>query len=163
MDWSNLINQIINLISGSTPTDPSFDGTQLTLQRKSHDQFCTQSDFSINGIFTCYTIELPKEHENQANIRIPAGTYPVSLYQGSRWPFKTPLLDTSAIGRNFIEFHPSNFAIRPSDLKVFLEGCIAPGLTKGQDYENSSLDAFKLVMSKIDWTKKVQITIIDED
>jgi|SRR6185437_148368 len=165
MSWQDILNQVISFASNKVPSPapepaaPSFNGTQLSLLRKKTDQWCTQGQLSINGSFVCFTIELPKVHENGANICIPVGTYSVSLYQGSRWPFKTPLLDTSSVGRSYIEIHPSNYAIRPSDGKVFLEGCIAPGLSEGQDFDNSSKDAWDLMMSKIDWTKPVQITI----
>ena len=165
MSWQDILNQVISFATNKVPAPapepaaPSFNGTQLSLLRKKTDQWCTQGQLSINGSFVCFTIELPKVHENGANICIPVGTYSVSLYQGSRWPFKTPLLDTSSVGRSYIEIHPSNYAIRPSDGKVFLEGCIAPGLSEGQDYDNSSKDAWNLMMSKIDWTKPVQITI----
>ena len=169
MNFQDILNMLLGFFSQHTPTPdpiqtpvvPSFDGTQMSLLRHKTDQWCTQGSLSINGVFVCYTIELPKEHENGTNTCIESGTYSVSLYQGTRWPFKTPLLDTSAIGRSFIEIHPSNYAIRPSDSKVFLEGCIAPGLSEGQDYDNSSKDAWNLMMSKIDWTKPVQITITE--
>jgi len=164
MDWSNIIGQvtdIFNSFSQKTSSAPAFNGTELELVRKSTDAFCTQGELSINGQFVCYTIELPKVHENQANICIPCGTYSISLYQGTRWPFKTPLLDTASVGRTFVEIHPSNYAIRPSDLKVFLEGCIAPGLSQGQDFDNSSKDAWDLVMSKIDWSRPVRIVITE--
>ncbi len=171
MSWLDILNQIISAVSKqsapvvpapSVPAEPQFDGTDMQVVRKSTDEWCTMGEMSINGEFVCYTIELPKVHEHEANICIPAGTYSVSLYQGSRWPFKTPLLDTSAVGRSYIEIHPSNYAIRPSDGKVFLEGCIAPGMSEGQDYENSSKDAWNLMMSKINWDKPVRITISEE-
>jgi hypothetical protein len=166
MNWQDILNKIISFASNRTPivpapVVPSFNGTQLSLVRKETDQWCTQGELSVNGSFVCFSIELPKVHENGANICIPVGTYSMSLYQGSRWSFKTPLLDTSAVGRSYVEIHPSNYAIRPSDGKVFLEGCIAPGLSQGQDFDNSSKDAWDLLMSKIDWTKPVQITITE--
>jgi hypothetical protein len=162
MNWIDIFKQAAGFFTPSAPVIPSFDGTQLSLVRKATDTWCTQGELSINGSFVCYTIELPKVEHNGSNVCIQPGTYSVSLYQGSRWPFKTPLLATSAIGRTFIEIHPSNYAIRPSDGQVFLEGCIAPGLSQGQDFDNSSKDAWDLMMSKIDWTKPVQIIITEE-
>lgn len=166
MNWADVVNKIISYVSTQSSVVPtpgsSFNGTHLSLVRKTTDQWCTQGELSINGVFVCFTIELPKVEHAGSNVCIPCGTYSMSLYQGSRWPFKTPLLDTASVGRTFIEVHPSNYAIRPSDGKVFLEGCIAPGLSQGQDFDNSSKDAWDLMMSKIDFTKPVQITITEE-
>ena len=173
MNWLDIVNKIIAFVSKrkevvpfSAPKPvivlPAFDGTQLSLIRKTTSQWSTMGELSINGVFECFTIELPKTHEHGANTCIVPGTYSMSLYQGSKHDFKVPLLNTDTIGRSFIEIHPSNFAIRPSDGRIFLEGCIAPGTSQGQDFVNSSKVAFDLIMSKIDWTKPVQIIISEQ-
>jgi len=169
MDWLSLINKVLELfktkkVESKLPNVPvvlSYYGTTLKLVRKTDNEWCTQGELTINDVFICFTIELPKISNNGAKVRVAAGTYTMSMYQGSKWPYKVPLLDTTSIGRTYIEIHPSNFAIRPSDGKVFLEGCIAPGLTQGEDYVNSSKLALDLILTKIDWTKPVRIIIFD--
>jgi hypothetical protein len=165
MNVENIIQQILNIFyssgnmsSSPVPTKPSFDGTQLTLVRDTFLDVCTLGVLTIDN-WSCQMIELPKVSYKGSNICIPCGTYKISKYKSPEWGFEVPLLDTSSIGRTFIEIHKSNWAIRPSDNHVFLKGCLATGLTRGENYVNSSGDAWDQMMEHIDWNKEVRIII----
>lgn len=133
--------------------------TELTLKRLWDNQWCTIGSLSFPG-FQCSTIELPKQPYNGSNVRIPQGKYSIRLYDSPRWKKQVPLL-IGIKGRSYIEIHPSNYAIRPSDGHCMLEGCIAPGSNASSVSVDHSTDTFNSLMRLIDWTGEVWITIKD--
>lgn len=163
MDWGNIINQILSFVSSSpadipTPVQPSFDGTELKLDRGSSSELSTPGSLSINGTWECYTIELPRVSYQGSHVCIPAGIYVVTKYFSPDHGFEVPLLQ-DVPNRTSIEIHPSNWAINPDTKKVYLLGCIAPGTAKDPDVVYNSKVAFAAVMGKIDWTKAVRIIV----
>ena len=164
MDWSNIINQIISVISPSAPATPvasSFDGTQLALVRDVYTEFSTMGELSINGNWECFTIECPKESYEGSHVCIPCGTFEIELVDSPKHGPNTPQLK-DVPGRTFIQVHSSNYSIDPSTKKVYLLGCIAPGNLKESNVVYNSKVAMAAIMQKIDWTKKVQITISEQ-
>jgi hypothetical protein len=165
MDWSNIINQIISVVSpGNTPTpvnapvEPSFEGTQLDLARDTFTEFSTAGQLSINGSWECFTIECPKESYEGSHVCIPCGTYLVELVDSPKHGPNTPQLK-DVPGRTYIQMHSSNYAIDPVSKKVYLLGCIAPGTQKDSNVVYNSKIAMAAIMQKVDWTKPVRITI----
>lgn len=86
------------------------------------------------------------------------------LYNSPRWGKDVPLL-IGVPGREYIEIHPSNYAIRPSDGKCLLEGCIALGHNPTSVSVDDSTATFNEFMSKISpklWDEgEVWLTIKD--
>lgn len=163
-DILNLILSFFNKRNVPTPSpiEPTFDGTDLKLVRKISDELSTEGEMYINGNFFCYTIELPKVSAYGSNVCIPTGAYPIQKYLSPHWGFDVPLLQ-NVLGRSEIEIHPSNYSIDPKTHHCYLLGCIALGNSEDTDVAYNSKDTFNKFMAAIDWTKKVQITIIDEE
>jgi hypothetical protein len=133
--------------------------TEIMLKRLFDNQWCTIGSLSLPG-FMCSTIELPKSSSNGSAIRIPAGRYSMRLFMSPRWGKEVPLL-VGVPGRSLIEIHPSNYAIRPSDGRCLLEGCIAPGTNPSSVSVDDSTHTWNDLMKHIDWTGEVWITIQD--
>jgi len=102
------------------------------------------SDHSTGGVltcgdWTCYTLELP--WMSGANLHgqsaILEGRYKISIYYSPRLESDVLLLH-DVPGRLMIEIHPAN---KPSELL----GCIAVGMTRGDDEVLSSRAAFTLL------------------
>ncbi len=136
---------------------------EIELQRYRDNQWCTIGALVCPG-FICSTIELPKNAYSGSKVRIPAGRYALRLYNSPRWGKEVPLL-VGVPERSFIEIHPSNYAIRPSDGHCMLEGCIAPGYNPSSVSVDDSTKAWNELMAKISpevWqTGEVWITIKD--
>lgn len=145
--------------SDTLVAEPSFDGIQLILVRDTFLDVCTLGVLTISD-WSCQIIELPKVSYKGSSICIPCGTYKITKYKSPEWGFEVPLLEVP--GHTFIEIHKSNWAIRPSDGHVFLKGCLATGLSRGENYVNSSGDAWDQMMVHIDWFKEVRITISEK-
>lgn len=164
MNLTDIVNLILNIFksaskkSSASVVEPSFDGTHLMLARDTFLDVCTLGVLTI-GDWSCQMIELPKASYNGSNVLIPTGTFELELYD-SPTHGKVPQLK-EVPNRTYIQIHKSNWAIRPSDNKVFLLGCLAPGLSRGENYVNSSEAAWNQMMAHIDWSKKVQITITE--
>lgn len=109
----------------------------------------TNGALFFQGIFVCFTIELPWK-ENARNIScIPDGRYELKLWYTNR--FKHHLLVKDVPGRSGILIHPANDALKE------LEGCIAPvmhltGIGTGL-YSRKALD--KLLML-VEYARKSQ-------
>lgn len=99
---------------------------EIEIQRLRENIYCTIGALTCPG-FTCSVIELPSVPYNGSHVRIPAGRYSVRPYNSPKHGPNTPLL-VGVPGRSEIELHASNYAIRPSDGKQLLLGCIAPGV-----------------------------------
>lgn len=134
---------------------------EIELKRLFNNKWCTIGALSMPG-FVCSTIELPPDGDNP--VRIPCGRYAMRLYNSPRWGKDVPLLQNIP-DRTLIEIHPSNYAIRPSDGKALLEGCIAPGYNPSSVSVDDSTRAWNEFMGHIDpklWTEgEIWITIRD--
>lgn len=167
MNLQDILNYILSFFNSvGTPSlvpssvEPKFDGTQLDLVRNTYSQFSTQGNFSINSSWECFTIECPKESYEGSHVCIPCGTYEVELVDSPKHGPNTPQLE-EVPGRSLIQIHSSNWAINPETKKVFLLGCIAPGTSKDPNVVYNSKVAMTAIMQKVDWTKKVRITITE--
>lgn len=149
--------------SWTLPTGYTKPMLEIELQRLSDNQWCTIGALSM-PTFTCSTIELPKQPYNGSNVRIPAGRYAVRLYNSPRWGKDVPLL-IEVTGRSMIEIHPSNYAIRPSDGRCLLEGCIALGANPSSVSIDDSQNTWNDFMGHIDpklWTEgEIWLTLRD--
>jgi hypothetical protein len=157
-----ILNSYLNKQGAQTPVNvpvkPSFDGTQLALVRDTYTEFSTIGQLSINGSFEAYTIECPKESYEGSHVCIPCGTFEVELVDSPKHGPNTPQLK-EVPGRTYVQLHSSNYAIDPSTKKVYLLGCISPGTEKDANVVYNSKVAMAAIMKKVDWTRKVQITI----
>ena len=132
---------------------------EITIKRLFDNKWCTIGSLSMDG-FSCATIELPLIPYGGSKERIPAGRYSMRPYNSPRWRYNVPLLQ-NVPGRVYIEIHPSNYAIRPTDDHIMLEGCIAPGINPSSVSVDASKDTFDALMKHIDWTGEVWLTIKD--
>ncbi len=137
---------------------------EIEIRRLFDNAWCTIGALSMPG-FVCSTIELPKLAYNGSHVRIPAGRYRVRLYNSPRWGKDVPLL-VGVPERSMIEIHPSNYAIRPSDGRCILEGCIALGTNPSSvsiDNSQATWNEFMSHVNAIDpklWTEgEIWLTI----
>lgn len=72
----------------------------------------------IDGVLQCFTIELPWLQNQRRCSCIPEGRYRLKSRYTPRYGHHLQVLDVP--GRDFILFHPANFALKE------LAGCIAP-------------------------------------
>ena len=90
---------------------------QITITRK-YFPTGTNGKLYINGVFQCYTIELPWLNNKPRSSCVPEGTYSFVLRISPK--FHLHLLLQDVPGRSLILVHPANDALRE------LKGCIAP-------------------------------------
>lgn len=136
---------------------------EIELKRLRDNQWCTIGAMAMPG-FTCSTIELPRIPYGDSKVRIPHGRYALRLYNSPRWGKNVPLV-VGVPDRTLIEIHPSNYAIRPSDGKCLLEGCIALGRNPSSVSVDDSTNTWDEFMGRIDkklWTEgEIWLTIKD--
>ena len=92
----------------------------ITILRSYHPTG-TNGRLYINGVFQCYTIELPWLYNKPQVSCIPEGNYLLEKRYSAK--YGEHLLVTGVPARSLILIHPANNALR--DLK----GCIAPVTT----------------------------------
>ena len=125
---------------------------ELTLNRASFDSESTQGSLFIDGVFQCYTLELPNV-DGKPGSCIPQGRYRVVLAPSPKFmanpdPFvqqyanQMPHLEDIP-GRSLIMIHWGN---DPTET----EGCILVGQNESIDEVESSRAAFSDLWSKID-------------
>lgn len=124
----------------------------LTVQRDTFTDNSTTGELLMDGTFFCYTLE-PRSDQSQGKpYCIPAGTYSVTLGWSEKNKMIVPhVLDVP--GFEEIEIHPGNF---PSDT----EGCLLVGLTRDVDVVNSSREAFRDLMARLNGQSGITITYI---
>jgi hypothetical protein len=116
----------------------------------------TQGMVFLNGLFICYTIELPWI-QNKANIScVPEGLYTLQKRYSNK--FKHHLHLKNVVGRSLILIHPAN------DAKKELEGCIAPvsyhtGIGKGNSSRKALNKLTALVFPVLAKNTQVQLKI----
>jgi len=108
-----------------------------------------------NGIFQCFTIELPWLNNKQQQSCIPEGTYRLKKRWSPRHSWHLQV--TGVPGRSFILLHPANDAQRQ------LRGCIAPvqqltGIGKGSESGKACRDLLALVSEAMK-TEPIYVTI----
>jgi hypothetical protein len=136
--------------SDVTSTSTSTSATSLlrvTRNQKTMDGVFGYLDFNEERL--CFTME------NLA-LAIPAGQYPIEIYDSPHAGHPVPLLQNIP-GRDFVEIHCGNV---PCDSK----GCIIVGLDHIEDTLERSRDAFNLLFPKIEAALKLgpqQIEIAD--
>lgn len=114
----------------------------LEIKRGKPTENSVIGELFLNGTFECYTLE-------GTHTMIPAGIYPVTLYNSPIHNYVVPLLQ-NVPHRDYIEMHIGCF---PKDTK----GCILVGQRKSLDCILGSRDAFKALMAKL--TEPMTLTI----
>lgn len=92
---------------------------ELKLYRTYHSKG-TNGTLFINGIFICFTIELPFKNNQIGKSCIPEGSYEMVFRNSEK--FGKHLLIKNVLNRSFILIHPANDALKE------LKGCIGPVL-----------------------------------
>lgn len=120
----------------------------LNLTRKLPTNDCTFGTLTIDGRFSCYTLERPE-------VQIPTGTYSVELTYSPRFTRLLPLLD-AVPGRTGIRIHSGNWS-RDT------EGCIIVGLGLGDSMITQSrlaLDPLVIqIQQAVELGEQVTLTI----
>ena len=132
---------------------------EISIKRLFENKWCTIGSLTMDG-FKCSTIELPPAIYNNSKVRIPQGRYKLRPYLSPRFGFTVPLLQ-DVPNRTMIEIHPSNYAIRPQDDVVQLEGCIALGVNPSSVSVDSSRTTFDVFMKQLDWNNDIWLIIED--
>ena len=91
---------------------------KITLQRDSQNTVSTQGHLVIDGQHAGYTLERPPSQYPADYHCIPAGTYPISIYDSPRFARPMPLL--AVPGHSGIEIHWGNEPVNS-------HGCILVG------------------------------------
>jgi len=114
---------------------------KLTLERVWKSDKWTMGELFVDGIYECFTLELPWR-DNQKNIScIPEGTYPIILERSDHFKRILPELK-NVPGRDEIKIHIANW---PRELL----GCIAVGQKRGDGYLEHSGNAFTALYRKM--------------
>jgi hypothetical protein len=122
----------------------------LHLKRSIFTENSTISMASIEGVFQCYILEdtvreIPGKPVSEWKIHgktaIPQGKYRIERTMSGRFGKVLPLL-FNVPGYEGVRIHPGN---KPEDT----EGCLLPGLHKGENCVTESRDAFALLDEKI--------------
>ncbi|RXK87332.1 DUF5675 family protein [Filimonas effusa] len=116
----------------------------------------TNGVLRVNGIFCCYTIELPWQNNKPNASCIPEDSYYLDKRYSNR--FKAHLQVMDVPGRKLILIHPANDALTE------LKGCIAPvSALTGPGRGTASKEALKnlrtLVYAALDKDDFVRLTI----
>jgi hypothetical protein len=118
----------------------------IRIIREEHDKV-TFGVMFFNGRFQCFTLE-------PTDKMIPPGRYDCELYVSPKIG-KAVILLNNVPGRSEIEIHPGNFY--EDSL-----GCILVGDAQSEQMLMNSQAAFKLLMSKISLTDKIQVVVEDD-
>ena len=123
---------------------------KLTLQRGAETPSSTPGTLSLDGVFQCYTLELPWR-ENVHDIScIPAGQYKIILADSPRFGQVVPHIQ-DVPGRANILVHWGNYTKDTA-------GCVLVGQTRAPDFVGNSRAAFSALMSQLSTTQE-EITI----
>lgn len=115
---------------------------ELRLQRKWLTEQSTIGELTINGKFSCYVLEdVVRANKIPGKTAIPAGRYRITLTPSARFQRVLPLLNDVP---NYagVRIHPGNTA-------ADTEGCLLPGLQRGQDQLMSSRLAFGSLFNQL--------------
>lgn len=106
---------------------------ELIVTRQRFSEISTQGQMLVDGVFFCYTLELPRK-DGLPGSCIPTGRYQVTTYASSHFGRLMPLINNGP-GRSEIEIHWGNY---PDNTR----GCILLGYQFSQDFVGDSRDAF---------------------
>lgn len=135
---------------------------ELLLSTIEHDSLSTQGALEIDGVFECYTLELPIK-DGLPGSAIPPGRYPIRLYPSpkflsssdpwvQKYAAEMPHIDDIP-NRSLIMFHWGNFAgdlpWTPEVEHSNTEGCVLVGKSRGRDFIGGSRVAFASLYQKI--------------
>ena len=111
----------------------------LLLARTQSNTVCTQGKLSVDGVFSCYTLEPPIEDPPVKPRAIPPGTYLFTISYSEKHKYIVPLLE-SIPDFECVEIHVGNW---PSDTL----GCILVGTDSGTNAVYRSREAFDRLMA----------------
>jgi len=115
---------------------------KLELIREIFTDKSTVGRLSVNGVFSCYSLEDPVREEKIAGqTAIPYGTYEVIINYSQRFKKPMPLL-LNVPNFEGIRIHPGNVAADTA-------GCILVGQTKSEDFVGVSKLAFGLLLDDL--------------
>ncbi len=129
----------------------------LSLERRWFFRKSTIGLLSVDGEFSCYTLELPPRFNGELNVRkktcIPEGVYPVIWAYSPKHQRELPLLQ-HIYHRDEVEIHILN---TPDET----EGCIGVGQMWAPDWIGHSEDALNALLPKIKkaWDAKEPVEI----
>lgn len=130
---------------------------ELLVVRRPSSDGCTIGQLFIDGRWQAWTCEDVVRHGPKVpgETAIPAGRYPVSLYQSPHFGFRVPLLH-DVPGFSLIEIHPGN---RSTDTR----GCLLVGFGLSGSTLLNSRAAFDAIVSMLDIAhgEPVAIVIVD--
>lgn len=130
---------------------------QLTVMRFFQSQTCTIGIMYVDGVFQCFTLELPKTFEDKENVPdktcIPCGTFPVQMAFSEKHHARLPHV-LNVPGRSAIEIHAANW---PTDLL----GCmgVAEGASPLISYVGPSDSALHALLNKVPQSDPFSITV----
>src|SRR5258708_31069168 len=119
---------------------------ELLLTSTDFDDVSTEGQLSVDGLFECYTLELPWT-DGSVGTAIPEGRFQIVLQPSPDFielAARDPWFEKYARqmphivgipGRSLIMLHPGNFVHST-------KGCVLVGQTKGKDFIGSSKAAF---------------------
>jgi len=105
----------------------------LLVERDTYRSYSTEGKLSIDGVFECFTLELPLG-DGMPGSAVPEGTYAVIVYPSPHFGRLMPLL-SGVPGRSDIEIHFGNY---PDNTR----GCILLGESRGLNFVSDSRQAF---------------------
>lgn len=122
----------------------------IKIARNKFSDRSTLGKIFIDGAFHCFSLE--RALKDPDHCAIPEGIYDMEWYDSPHNHLTVPLLK-NVPGREMIEIHPANFPEQ-------LAGCIAPGMSVGDDCVNQSRDAWSsLVMQMHQAKDKISIEV----
>ncbi len=128
---------------------------EITIKRTDYTAVSTIGEFWLDGKFFCYCLEdtdrqlfstdpLTKIQKVKVygKTAIPKGRYKVVITMSNRFKRLLPLL-LNIPGWEGVRIHPGNTAENT-------EGCLLPGLTRGQNFVGNSRTAFASLYKQIE-------------
>lgn len=116
--------------------------TTLILDRKIFTDQSTIGELLKGNDLICYVLEdTCRTHKVHGKTAIPSGSYEVVITHSARFGIELPLL-LNVPGFEGVRIHPGN-----SDVDT--EGCLLPGLRKGENIVYDSKKAMSVVMDHV--------------
>lgn len=125
----------------------------MLLERLTFTDESTIGELSFDGIFTCFILEdTCRDQKIAGKTAIPPGRYEIIRTHSPRFNKELPLLLDVP--------HYEGVRIHPGNTAVDTEGCLLPGLRKGDNVVYDSVKAFGIVDAEIqDRLKKGKLFI----
>ena len=135
---------------------------ELLLERDRVTPEATLGELSIDGDFTCYTLELPIK-DGLPGSAIPDGRYPVVLAPSPKFELSTdPCVATYAGEIPHLYHIPdrTNILIHWGNDEADTEGCILVGTSRSDAFVGNSRLAFSQLMEKLRAVPSADTTFI---